>query len=302
MDKPVTANTQSTSKMSAPHSSAKWSSGNVKFTNLNINQQGIASLRLQNSQTLQQFQLTPQQALLMRQQAVLMKVEQQQLQLFLQSQLLSKQMTLPNDIARLVTQWITKQTAQNKTIDMPSKLAQLLSNQSDLPPNELKERLNSIAIKNNLLEFTFLQGAAIHQLKPPSERPVVSTEQLQNTLQILLPLGLATNDTVMIKQQEQAGSKNSHTTNNSAEVFNMTFDLKELGLLVIAISINDFKLETQCNYSNVILEQKVKRLWPMLEERLTKLGFEVTNQFKFKPELESSNTSPKHTGIINTQV
>ena len=322
MDKALTPSSQLNSSQT-PNSNTSVKSAvtnsNLSNVQVSVNSQLLASIQLPKSNdsalTLQ-GQLTVNQASALQSNPALLLLTQQQALLFLKSQLTTQQITLSPELVKLATAWLsqinqshskqrlppthTAMSLAGKTI--PTQLATLFSQSVNLPTASLMQKMQSIQLKLNLIEFSFLQGDAIAQIKLPQKRPVISQEQLQQTLQFLIPLGVEDSSSLLVKQDlnDEHNYTNQDKDNNNQ--FELTFNLDNLGKLVIKVKLNEFEMNTKCLYSNLALEQKVKRFWPQLTSRLEKLGFDITNQFYLTPELEQSNTTTQRFGLIDTQV
>lgn len=71
--------------------------------------------------------------------------------------------------------------------------------------------------------------------------------------------------------------------------FTLNFDLDSLGLLCIEFDLSGLFLSSRCLCSNLKLQSNVEQTWPLLEERLNKLGFSIQNDIKLEPGLSNQD-------------
>jgi len=250
--------------------------------------------------------VTPQQISLLHTQTSFLLLNQQQVQIFLQSQLVHKQLQLSPDLAKIVSTWLAQHNKQSKgqLNSPPAKLVSLLLQELGITSSELPNRIKHMSLQQQLLSLSFLQGDAVITAPIMSRGSNANTEQLSQLLQFIIPLSDNSSSSVRFMMDKDDNDLSHHKQENEAgKKIELTFNLEKLGTFKVKVELLDFQLSTQCIYSNLALEQKVKKHWPLLSERLNKLGFEVQNTFVYQPEMTTENVSTNNqSGLINVKV
>ena len=252
--------------------------------------------------------ITHQQANLLQSSSFVL-INQQQVQVFLQSQLIHKQLSLSPELAKLVTAWL-QQNGTNKDKNfinktLPAELAKLLTGELGIETGQLLNRIKHLAIQQQLLSLSVLHGDALVTATLGQNRSNLNPEQLSQLLQLIIPLSDDSRSSVrFIMERGKEQNANNNNDEKQTNKFELAFTLSELGVFKVKVELQEFQLATQCIYSNLALEQKVKKHWPLLSERLSKLGFEIENNFIYQPEISSeiSNNHENHKGLINVKV
>lgn len=258
------------------------------------NLQGVFKLQGLNTPITQQ--LTMAQSIQIAQQPLIALLNQQSALVFLQNQQVANSIALPPALLNLAQQWL--KSDKGLTGKLPPELATLLSSKLGLSASQLQHQLLNVSLKQSLLQLSFLQGEAIAELKLGVSTSQMTSEQLEQMLQFMLPISNDDDTSVLIQQQVAAADENGEEKLR----FRLQFDLARLGKLEVQVELKEFELSTICICDSPLLHQKVERYWPQLETRLSSLGFELSNQIRQKTRLDDKAPKSQASGLINVKV
>lgn len=242
-------------------------------------------------------QLTMAQASQLAQHTLLSILNQQTALVFLQFQQSSTSLNIPPALLSMTQEWLkTDKTLTNK---LPKELATFLATNLGLKTGQLQNQLLLAALKQNLLQLSFFQGDAIAELKWNVAATPVAGEQIEQLLQMMLPISMGDDASVLIQQQ---ATNRADDDDNDILRFRLQFDLNKLGKLEVQIELKEFELSSICLCDSPLLQQKVKRYWPKLEARLNSLGFDMSNQIKLKTKLDDNTPQTRSSSLINVKV
>ena len=284
-----TSSTTNTSELSA----TKVTSGKATV-NIANNLQGVFQLQGTSSPITQQ--LTMAQAQQLAQQPLMQILSQQTALIFLQSQNVTSSLNLPANLVSIAQQWL--KSDKNLSSKLPSALANFIAENLGMSTDKLQNQLLTASLKQTLLQLNFLQGEPIAELKLPTSATQQAKEQLEQLLQFMLPIPAEDNASLLVQEQS---TEQSNTQDDKLR-FRLQFDLSDLGKLEVQVELKDFELSTVCICNSALLQRKVERLWPQLENRLTSLGFEMSNQIRQKTRLDDNSSKDKLPGLINIKV
>lgn len=282
------SNAQAADAQVAKNSTAK--------TQVSIANNLVGTFKLQGLPTPVTQQLTIAQANQLAQQPLIAVLQQQTALVFLQSQHTSSSLQLPPALMGLVQDWL--KTDKNVTAKLPKELATLLSSKLGLSAQQLQTQIVSAALKQSLLQLSFFQGDPISELRLGVSTTQVAAEQLEQILQFMLPIPKGDDATLLIQQQNSGNQSSDEDTLR----FRLQFNLDKLGKLDIEVELKEFELSTVCTCDSALLQQKVEKHWPLLESRLSSLGFDMSNQIKQKTRLDDKAPTPRPNSRINIKV
>ena len=270
---------------------------NIKSAQITSNTQLTAQIQIQGQSASIPTKLSLQQLNLLNNQSLLAVMQQQHVQLFLQSQLSKTSLTIPSELSLLLSNWL-KDPKSDISKNLPKTLLTFLSLELGKPETELKHKLQSLLLRQSIIEIHFLQGEPIVQIKMPRSQTATLAEQILPLLQFIIPVEMQDKATLIVKQHESTTIEDEDT----GLEFELTFNLEKLGQLLIKVSLNEFDLKTECVCQNLKLQQQVEKHWPLLSERLNKLGFNTENKIKLKPEITNAASLNSNNSLINIKV
>lgn len=249
--------------------------------------------------------LNTSQLALLNNQRVLLLMDKQVAQVFLTSSIASHTLTLTPAVAAQLRQWLM-QNRQFDVQNLPSDLADLfskeLSKELGIQLSNVLNRLTKIQLHQQALTLQLLTQAPVLEIALKGQPQSADTESLSQLLQFIIPIAFNDDATVLVREKPNKDASGDHNMDQSSPLmFDMQFDLETLGRLTISIALSEFSLRTECKCSRPELLEKTQRLWPLLQSRLERLGFDCQNQV-FLERTDEPKRLARHQGLVSIKV
>lgn len=222
-------------------------------------------------------------------------IAQQQLAVFKQGALATTSIILPPALY----EQLQKELKQGYTSASKTVLG-LLAQELGVDTLPVSTQIIKLTLTRKTLELDWLSQPPIVELKMLTGTVnQESTDTLTKLLQWLIPISLNDKATVIVQHDNQSSAS------QQAEVeieFMMKFDLERLGRMHIQVALQQFDLVTKTWIDNPTLQKKFETTWPMLLERLEKLGFSCQSQVLPMSIEQQSDSQQAHVGLINIKV
>lgn len=260
----------------------------VQVATPSISKEGSLSLTLPNGRVVTQH-ITAQLAQQLNQQLFVI-VQNQVAQLFTPQLVSSFVVQLNPALVNALRNW--QRTGSDKTFDsLPEGIKTLLL--AALPEPKRRFQLFALKLVGQSLQFSGTDQVPALQIQLNSGERNAENKAILSLLQMSIPIALDADESSVWVEQEAPSNQDSATSLS----FKMRFDLAKLGVLSLAVSLDDFELKISSQSSTQALFQKNVDIWPKMQQRFEDLGFSVAIQnvlVESKSRISNSPASTKH--------